>query len=311
MSQQNKQISGNLRFLKSLIPALTLMIAVFAITLFIETRLDNEIGLVLGVIAGGCFGFGVLLVYWNAVDWVNLKIIRKHLVHRETDFHDGQLIAFSGIIQVDGAPMESPFTQKKCAAYTYTIAISKKKQVNSEGSRQVLAQGFHMLPTRIEGSAGVLRLGALPSVENDLRVNEYGKWTDVVREKLGVLIDLAPRGSEIERVGALLEARHRVDGEIHKDFCQLTKLGEGQVFVVDEEILPSNEVVCLVGTFDQKMNAITAGKPRFGPDLMIYRGSADDVLARVGGEISWYTNFAVGMLAISVAVISYTMMAGV
>ncbi len=310
-SKKDKKISGNIRFLKSLIPALILMITVFTIITFIATRVDNGIGTVLGIIAGGCFGFGVLLVYWNAVDWVNLGIIRKQPVQKTTDFQDGQLVAFSGTVRVEGAPMVSPFTQQECAAYTYTIAVSRQTRANRGGSRKVLAQGFHMLPTSIEGSAGVLRLGALPSVEDDLRVNEKGKWTDVVRKKLGGLIGSAPRGNDMEREGALLEARHKVDSEMHKDFCQLTELGEGKIFVVDEEILPANQMVCVVGTFDQELNAITASKPRFGPDLMVYCGNADEVLARVGGEIGWYTKFAVGMLVFTAAAMGYAMMAGV
>ena len=51
--------------------------------------------------------------------------------------------------------------------------------------------------------------------------------------------------------------------------------------------------------------------PRFGPDLMVYRGNANDVLLRVGSEIGWYSKFAVGMLVIAVAVIGYAMVAGV
>jgi len=203
--KKRKQISSKFRFLKSLIPAFVLMIAVFAVITFIAVRLDSGFGVVLGIITGGCFGFGVMLAYWNTVDWVNLRIIQKQLVHGRVDFQDGQLMAFSGTIRVDGAPMVSPFTQKACAAYTYIIAVSRQKNVRSGSSRQVLAQGFQMLPTRIEGSTAVLRLGALPSVEDDLRINEYGKWTDVAREKLGKLIGAVPRGSDLEREGALMK----------------------------------------------------------------------------------------------------------
>ncbi len=304
------KISGKSRFLKSLVPALLGLFAVFAIIGFVHAKLDSGFGLLLGFIAGGCFGFGVLLAYWNAVDWVNLGIIRKQLADGVTAFKDGQLVAHSGIVRVDGAPMVSPITRQECAAYTYTISISRERHANRGGSRQVLAQGFHMLPASIKGSIGALRLGALPSMEDDLRINENGERTDVVREKLRNLINSAPSGGEMERVGTLLEAKYSVDGEIHKDYCQLTELGDGKVFVVEEEVLPVNQAMCVVGTFDQRTNGITAGKRRFGPDLMVYRGTMDEVLVRIGGDIGLYTKFVVGLLGIAVAVLGYAIVAG-
>ncbi len=103
--------SRNIRFLFSLIPAVVIIIGTLTVIGLITMRLEGVIGLTIGIIAGGCLALGVLLVYWNAIDWLNLRVIRSQLGEGKIFLRDGEVVAFNGNVRTDSEPMTSPFTR--------------------------------------------------------------------------------------------------------------------------------------------------------------------------------------------------------
>ncbi len=86
--------SRNLRVLTPLISAAVLLFATAAVIVFVNDRLPGGIGLTIALIAGISLALGVLVVYWNVVDWLNLRIIRRLLEPDNPILRDGEVVAF-------------------------------------------------------------------------------------------------------------------------------------------------------------------------------------------------------------------------
>lgn len=91
--------------------------------------------------------------------------------------------------------------------------------------------------------------------------------------------------------------------KVHEDYCNNGSSAGSDGFVVEEEILPINESVCAVGTYDERLGGITSRVRRFGANMMVYRGTAEEVLSRVGGETRKYAKVAVTLLGISAVLV--------
>jgi hypothetical protein len=295
-----KGIISKNRFLFQVVTALVCLLGTFIVIQIINSSLKGGIGLTIAIIAGVCLAFGILLSYWNLVDWLNLRVIRSQPNGGRPSLIDGQLTAFSGTVRSDDEPMISPFTNVPCAAYTYTISVSRSRST-SGGSRRVLAQGFHLNRTRVEGSALSLKLLSLPSFEDDMRENLYGtEWIPKANALISKIAATAMVAKERELVVRLLEAKHTEAEEFHQDFSRY-KLSDGINLIIEEEVLPLDEPVCVVGTFNGDMDGLSARKPRLGPNLFIYKGNAEDVISRVGGELASMTRIALILIGVGYA----------
>lgn len=298
-----KWISRNLRVLTSVITVLLGLFGTIAVITIITNRFPGGIGLAIALIAGISMALGVLVVYWNLVDWLNFRIIRHQLGHGRPVLRDNKIVAFCGTVRQDGEPMTSPFSEKACAAYTYRVAISRSssRSTGSGRSRRVLAQGFHMNRVRIEGTTHSVRLGSLPGFEDELRQDLHGgEWADNAKALMAKIAPTATNPGEKEQYARLLEARHSVAEEFHQDFMQNGEVGNGASLVVTEEILPVDQTVCVVGTYDDRFKGVTARRARLGPNLMVYLGSVNDVMERVGKDLIWFAKAAAILLAIGI-----------
>ncbi len=290
------------RFLVSLLPGVACLFLLLGIVSAITTRISGGLGIAIGVAAGTCLVLGLLLIYYNAVDWLNLRVIRRSIAD-DRMLADGAVVAFTGTLSTVGPPLTSPFSSRLCAAYTYVVSGSRTSSQRDGSRRFVLAQGIHMVPTVVEGPTRSLRLRALPGVEDDLRENTRGgEWGAHATKLVSQLWKQAPSAGERERQSTLLEARHEVIDEIRQDYCQGGPPASGDGLVIDEEVLPVGETVSIVGTYDAELQALTARRPRLGENVMVYRGGANEVVERVGGDLRWFAK-AIGILLLAGAVL--------
>ncbi len=115
--------------------------------------------------------------------------------------------------------------------------------------------------------------------------------------------------NEREILGSLLDARSNIRQEIHKDYCRVQNLAAGNQFVVEEEeVLPIDQTICVIGTFDQSLNGLTPATSRRGPNLMVYNGSVKEVLERVGNDLKWYVKIATCMVGIGAACLLFALL---
>ncbi len=205
--------------------------------------------------------------------------------------------------------MTSPFGGIACAAYTYVIATSGSSRRSRRRSRRVLAQGIHMNRTRIESTTRSVRLCSLPGLEDDLRQNLQGReWADKASAMISKVAATASVASEKEQYVQLLEARHTIAEKFHRDFMRNADFGNGDALMIEEEVLPVDQIVCVVGTYDDRLKGLTVQKSRLGPNLMIYRGTVEDVLSRIGKDLSWFAKAAailisIGLVALGIALL--------
>lgn len=283
----------NARFLGSLALAALVLFGFFAVVFVISSRIQGFVGVAVGIFAGACLALGVLLAYWTFADWLNLGIIRKKLRAGNSTLRDGEVVAFDGVVRIDVEPMIAPFSGTPCAAYTYVVAGSRQSISRGGGVRAEIAQGFHLVKTRIEGATQNLRLCSFPSFEDDLRENMHGRqWATEARVLIGRISGKAPSSGERERQSRLLEVRHTVLEEVHQDYCMGAVTGSGDGLVIDEEVLPVGQEVCVIGAYEKELNGLTARRSRLGANLIVYRGNAEEVLSRVGKETAGFAKTA-------------------
>jgi hypothetical protein len=194
-------------------------------------------------------------------------------------------VAFDGFVRTVGDPMISPFSRTPCAAYTYLVSYWRARTTSRGREGGVLAEGFHMVRTRIEGAGRTLELRSFPSLEDELRASEPGTtWGEKARELIDALHGKVPSAGHRERRSRLLELRNTPVEEAHHDYV-LRQLGPSvDTLVIDEAVLPVGKAVTVIGTYDREANALTARRSRPGANLYVYRGRAEAVLSRIGKE---------------------------
>jgi hypothetical protein len=280
-----ESFSRTTRFLTSLVPPALLFVGFFGVVGLVRIRVQGWVGTAVGIVAGASLALGLLLAYWVFFDWLNLRVIRKTL-RGGSALRDGEVVAFDGFVRIEGEPMISPFSGTPCAAYTYFVASSRESSPRSGRERSVLAQGFHMVRTRIEGATHSLELCSFPAFEDDLREDASGaRWGGAARALIDGLSGKAPSAGERERQSRLLEVRHTEVDEVHQDYLMGAVGPSADALVIVEEVLPLGQAVCAIGTYDRERNGLTARRSRLGPNLFVYRGSAAEISSRMDEEL--------------------------
>jgi hypothetical protein len=296
-------VSRNVRFLVSLIPAIVLLFGAIEIVGFVAERLGGGLGLVLGLVCGGSLVLSLLLVYYNAIDWLNLRLLRRD--RASEPLSDGDVVALSGLVRADDPPT-APFSGEPCAAYTYTVSESRHSTRRGRSTRFVVAEGFHLVPTHIERPSGSLAVRALPGFEDDLRITGTGgELGERAADYVEALSARASSAGERERRASLLDARHGEVEEVHADYCQSSGRLSSAGLTVEEQRLPVDVEVCVIGTYDETARALTARRPRLGPNLMVYRGSREEVVTRLGSEVAWFARAAAVLLGVGLLVLGF------
>lgn len=296
------------RVLFSLLLAGAMLFGFFFVVIFVGGRIEGGPGLLAGILAGAGLVFGLLLAYWNLVDWLDLRVIRRSRRAGHEALRDGQVTAFEGTVRVEGEPMRSPFSATPCAAYTYAVTASRHSGPRGRSVRVDIAHGFHMLRTRVEGAQGTLRVRSLPAFEDELRRTENGvTWGAEARRLLEEISGRASSAGEWERRASLLEAQRTKIEEVHRDY-RTGRIGDpDHGITVVEEVLPAGEVACVIGTYEQADASLTARRFRLGRRLVVFRGSAEEVSTRVGKDIGFYARAAALAIAIGLLIVGFAL----
>lgn len=271
--------------------------------MLVSSGIERGFGTFFGIAGAICLILGILLLYWNVVDLLNMGCIRKSLTARPGPSDHGKTIAFAGQLRVDGEPLVSPITQKACASHHY--AISVRRNTNTAPTRttgKMVAAGVHIRPTWIEGAKARLRLGAFPTVEDDLRLEELGKYSEPAKSKLRELESEAPMDSLNVCMNALDLARKSFEREVQHDFFLPGGVDSSDALNLNEEYVPVDTFACVIGTYDSETDSLTTEKSRFGPDMMLYIGTPAEVLERVGREITWYARISYILVGVAASI---------
>ena len=298
-------------YLKLIIPALALMALFFFLLSFVESKIEGGWGVFLGVVAAVCVVLSVILFYRNSIDWQNVKSIKNLLIDSTLGVEDGQEICFSGVTISNQDPLTAPFTKTPSVAYTYTVGASRRRRTDSNSTRVNLAQGFHMLPTEIQGEHQALPLLAFPVVEDDLRQSESNKWKKEVKELFKQLLDAeSPSAGEPEREGQLRLVRKSCLNGVQQDYCQVSDPPNDGTFFIEEESLPANKTVTVIGRFSKEPHGIAPSATGLNRNIMTYLGAADEVVERMSKDVKMFYKIGAGMVALAGLILGYAVVAG-
>jgi hypothetical protein len=230
---------------------------------------------------------------------VNLRVLKNGLVTGEAGFRPGEVIAFSGVARTEGEALTSPFGGHRCCAYTYLVAGRRRAAGDSTSTRRANSlQGFALAPTVIEGEAMTPRLRALPEVETDLReVENGGAWGEAAHARVQAAME-GGAASEREGFGSLLVARA---GPVEPGGREVFfgSFGGPDDLNVEEEFVPVDEPICVIGTAEADPPGLSGRRARFGPNLVVYRGTPGEVIDRVGAETRGWMKTLVVLLLIA------------
>jgi hypothetical protein len=299
-------VARNVRFLTSLLPAALLFVLFVVIVGFVGTRFDGMPGVLLGLLAAGCVVLAIVLAHSVLVASQNLRVIRAAQQPGGHELRDGAVVALDGVVRVEGEPMVSPFTATRCAAYTYERSYEKRS--GRRRQQVVLAQGFHLMRTRIDGAVHSLRLKSFPGFEEDSRQKEQGsKWSGQARALAAAIAPTAVSAGQRQRQGRLLEVRHTIVDEVHHDYRMGDVEPHADRLTIIEEVLPVDQRVCAIGAYDQQHRSLTARRSRLGANLVVYRGRADEVIARLSRTNATSMKVIAGLLLVAAAVLAYAL----
>lgn len=265
----------------------------FGLPITFHTRFETIGSALLGVVTAACLLGGVYLFYSAAVDAINLRVIRRSRRAGVPVLRDGAVVAFDGVAEVEGEPLVAPFRRVPCAAYTYEVTHPGRRTGRSHHNSFKVAEGFHLLPTRIRGDSTTLHLGSLPCFQDDLVEHADGKrWGSQVLELIESLQGRAGSASDGTRFARRLALERGDVDEVHEDYLMAGPGNVVEVLQINEAVLPAEERVCVVGTYDEPGARLTARRSWFAPGLTVYRGGADEVLCRIGRDAAFFFRFA-------------------
>jgi hypothetical protein len=242
----------------------------------------GTVGFILAIVTGLSLGIGILSLYYGRVDWLNLRILRRH----NEPLLDGKVVAFCGFVRTDIEPLISPFKETSCTMYTYTVSV--RSSVSGGSSRRWLAGGCHMVKTRIEGRDRSLKLESFPDLyefQDNLKGRE---WADKSFELTERISTLTPSVSEWEGQSRMLEIRRSNNiEEIREDFYRHRYDKTYGGLSIEEASLPVDQEVCIIGTYNEASNSLSSRRHRLGSNLIVYSGSAKEVINQLSQDVKF------------------------
>ncbi|HEY6138514.1 MAG TPA: ankyrin repeat domain-containing protein [Thermoanaerobaculia bacterium] len=164
----------------------------------------------------------------------------------DTEPRDGETVAATGPIRVDGEPLRAPFSRRPAAIYIYEIDRDVR------GSSVKDYSGFALAPSTVEAFHGPVRLAGFPRLENFEKT---------------IAADARPyvAATHFERAGldAVRQMLTGTDERARKDF-QLTDAGVTVDSRAFEQVVEPGEIVCAIGRYEHGRIAsprILRGRP--------------------------------------------------
>src|ERR1044071_2820457 len=179
-------------------------------------------------IGAGLFMATVVGTYRISID----DLLNARRLSIDTEPRDGEDIAATGPIRVDGEPLRAPFSRRAAAIYIYEIDHDMR------GSSVKDYSGFALAPSYVDAFHGPVRLAGFP------RLEKFEKT---------IVADPRPYVDKTQFDRAGLDALRQMltgDGDrARKDF-QLTDAGVTKESRAFEQIVEPGEIVCAIGRYE-------------------------------------------------------------
>jgi hypothetical protein len=206
-------------------------------------------------IAAGLFMATVVGTYRISI----ADLLDARRLWQDVEPRDGEEVAVTGPIRVDGAPLLSPFTRRAAALYVYDIEHDIKSA--SDGTRAVKDySGVALAPAYVDAFHGPVRLAGFPQLEG------FDKQSDgsAAARKAAAAYVAATQFEDLSgfELRATVDAvRQMIGGDaesVRKDW-KLTDDGVTRQSRAVEQIVEPGEQVCLIGRYAAGRIAPTEG----------------------------------------------------
>ena len=118
-------------------------------------------------IGGLSLFFGLLLPHAALGRFLDRRALRIHQVDPESALADGQQVALTGRILMEGAPVTAPFSETRCAAYSYQVTGERLSVSNSSSHtrKQLCLIGYALGHAVLDCGSRRFRISAIPDVD--------------------------------------------------------------------------------------------------------------------------------------------------
>lgn len=248
--------------------------------------------LVSGLIAAGA----------TFVTLVDRRGLRLYRADPDAPMTDGQQVALSGRIRVEGTPLQSPFSETACAGFSYLVK-GQRRSMGDSGNRSTLClAGFALSAAVLDCGSRRFRIQAVPDVDTDLRSTSMGgDWGRSALERVRAGADTLPQVGGLEAHAALESARRILAGPRSMDFYVSPTVGTDNTISVIEDVLPVDAEVTLLATYAAGSRGLD-GRRRGG--MKAFSGSLDTRLAALDHEFSKGVKIALVLLGIGLSLTS-------
>lgn len=253
----------------------------------------------------GFFSFviGLLLARATVKEFLDIRSLKIHAVHPEAVLADGQKVALSGRIRIDGCSVKAPFSGTDCAGYSYKVSGERSKL--SDGSthsrRQLCLMGYALASAFLECGSRRFEINAIPDFHIDLWTNKMGgEWGRLAFERIRDSAETMTPVGELEVQGEMGSARERVKAPEFMDFFVAPTQGTDNTINVDEYILPMDSDVTLLARYSSGPDGLDGGR---SGEMKVFPGTMEALLASLGREFSKDWKTAVALLAVGLSLL--------
>lgn len=287
------------RFITSLIPGMVLFAGLVLVISVSARQMPGAWGVAFAIGGAVLVGLGVLLARAVLRDWRSLRGIRTHGYRSGMKIEDGQELAVEGRIEC-GERLLAPISGAACAAWKFRISEQRMQSgADRTGSRRVfIAAGVRAAPFELVADGRTFPVRAFPWVDESIRIAGAGRdHRDKVAELLQRLMDL--EGGSFEGVEERrLALQDGFPGAVDQVARRYESPPDPDALGVQEEHVPLDRTVCLLGHFTVVGGALVPGSGLLGRALHLYSGSRGEVIDRLSGEVRGFGRGAVVMLGL-------------
>ena len=243
---------GSMQFIfKATLTFLVMVIGLVLLSISVEqtTARFGSVGWIHWLVGLGLFAIGVIAVWATVITGLDRRALRAHRVDPEGPLEDGQIVALTGRVRVQGEPLKAPFSGTPCACFNYRVSGLRSSSDN--GTRgQLCLLGFEITPAVLECGARRFNLLAVPDVDTDLReMSTGGPWGEMGLARIKGAAETETSADEPDAQGALSEARThtRAPRAVHR-FVAPTRSSSINISVVEDHV-PVDKPVTVLASY--------------------------------------------------------------
>lgn len=243
--------------------------------------------------------FGLLLAHATLGRFLDRGALRVHQIDPESALADGQQVALTGRILMEGDPVISPFSRTRCAAYSYRVTGERLRTDSSNHSRRQLCLiGYALGHAVLDCGSRRFRISAIPGVDDDLRADAMrGEWGQLAFDRIRDVPETTSAVGELHARGELGSIRERVEAPLSVDRYVAPTRGTSNTMNVNEHVLPLDTDVTLLATYSSVSNSLEG---RRSGGMKAFPGSLETRLAIMGRELRKDTKLSVILLVIGI-----------